>query len=104
MLHRGRKYNRNKNQRPLGFVKVLNDASRVVYDKLSIKQVKPVRGVTLTSCETPNQLFQYVDTLSERQLSLGLAKYGFSDEELGSLPDVVRRLILFDTMSKLRRQ
>lgn len=103
MLHRGRKHNRNKNQRPLGFAKVLKDASRVAYQKLWIKQVKPVRGVTLT-CETPNHLFQYVDKLSEGQLSVTLARYGFSDEELGSMPDVVRRLILFDTMSKLRSQ
>ena len=105
MLHFGRKNSRNKDQRlSKEFIKALQDASRDVYHKQWLKQAKQDRNVVLKSCESPQELFLYVDTLSESQVSLELAKFGFTNEELESITDVVQRLILFDTLSKSRRQ
>ena len=105
MLHFGRKNSRNKDQRlPKEFIKALEVASRDVYHEQWLKKEKQDRNIVLNSCESPQELFLYVDTLSEWQVSLELAKFGFTSEELGSITDVVQRLILFDMLSKSRRQ
>ena len=105
MLHFGRKNSRNKDQRlSKEFIKALQDASRDVYHKQWLKQAKQDRNVVLKSCESTQELFLYVDSLKESQVSIELAKFGFTNEELGSITDVVQRLILFDTLSKSRQQ
>lgn len=84
------------------FTKVLERASRDVYRKMVIEKVKPIPNGILAICESPDKLFQHIDKMSNWQVSIELAKIGLSDTELMSIPYKVRRLILFDLLSRLQ--
>lgn len=62
------------------------------------EEMKPVRDV-FTHNESLGRLISFVANLSVWQVSVQLVKYGLSEEELTSMPDKVRRLILFDILS-----
>lgn len=62
------------------------------------EEIKPIRDV-FTHDESLGRLISYVAKLSIWQVSFQLLKYGLSQEEITSMPDKVRRLILFDILS-----
>jgi hypothetical protein len=59
---------------------------------------KHVRDVFIP--DAPDQLFLQIQELSEREVTLELLKYGVKEKEIGSMSEKVRRLILFDILSK----
>lgn len=46
------------------------------------------------------QLLLQIQELSEREIALELVKYGVPEKDVASMSDKVRRLILFDILSK----
>jgi hypothetical protein len=82
------------------FTKVLEQAYRDVCRK-SNERTKSAQDDIIIIPESQVQVFQYVDTLSEWQVSVALARSGLSNEEVKSIPDKVRRLILFDILLRL---
>ncbi len=50
--------------------------------------------------EAAGQLLLQIQELSEREIVLELVKYGVPEKEVTAMPDKVRRLILFDILSK----
>jgi hypothetical protein len=62
------------------------------------EEIKPISDV-FTPNESLGRLISFVAKLNVWQVSVQLVKYGLSEEELTSIPDKVRRLILFDILS-----
>lgn len=62
------------------------------------EEIRPIRDV-FPNNEFLGRLISYVAKLSVWQVSIQLVKYGLSEEESRSMPDKVRRLILFDMLS-----
>jgi hypothetical protein len=59
---------------------------------------KPLRDVFVPDAAV--QLLLQIQELSEREIALELVKYGVPEKEVASMSDKVRRLILFDILSK----
>jgi len=50
--------------------------------------------------DAAGQILQQIQELGEREIALELVKYGVPEKEVATMPDKVRRLILFDILSK----
>lgn len=50
--------------------------------------------------DAAGQLLLQIQELSEREIALELVKYGVPEKEVASMSDKVRRLILFDILSR----